>query len=135
MQTPTTILTEYSYSDNISVCNIRTYRDAIPSSVFPSIVQITNHSSKSYSLIKLENKIRVKRPFSNCEKTAIIAGVSMYGEGQWTLIKQNFSKELSTRTTVNIKDCYRNLKKKLKTPSAPKGISTRSKYVCPHCGK
>lgn len=36
-------------------------------------------------------------------------GVKMFGEGQWKQIKEHFSKELSYRTNVQIKDRWRTL--------------------------
>eukprot|EP00978_Attheya_sp_CCMP212_P009833 scaffold23434_cov53-Attheya_sp.AAC.3 len=50
--------------------------------------------------------------FTEIEKHAIKKGLELYGVGRWVDIKDYMSEELSTRTTVNIKDCYRTMVKR-----------------------
>lgn len=54
---------------------------------------------------------RKRRRYSEEEKAAIMQGVQKYGEGKWAIIKDDpqFSAILSSRTSVNIKDCYRTI--------------------------
>jgi hypothetical protein len=61
-------------------------------------------------------------------------GVSMFGEGKWASIKNAFPNELSTRTTVNIKDCYRNMKKKKDKQQMFIQLLTNHSAVCQCCG-
>jgi hypothetical protein len=75
---------------------------------------------------------RSKRLFTELEKSAINSGVRMYGEGQWCKIKRRFAAELGSRTPVNIKDCYRNMKNKEAKTMEHKTSSTP---ICECCGK
>jgi len=49
--------------------------------------------------------------FSKEEKVCIEMGVAYFGEGKWSKIKEKYAYELKDRTTVNIKDCWRTMKK------------------------
>merc|ERR1711957_388342 len=57
-----------------------------------------------------KKKIKRRRKFTDEEKEAIIEGVNKFGT-QWNLIRKEYKTILSSRTGVNIKDCYRNLTK------------------------
>jgi hypothetical protein len=70
--------------------------------------------SKKIKLEKIEHKAR-KRPekFTEEEKTAIKNGVNEYGESNWAKIKYDikYKEILNNRTSVQIKDAYRTMKK------------------------
>jgi hypothetical protein len=53
-----------------------------------------------------------RKRFTEIEKYAIKKGLELYGVGRWVDIKDYMSEELSTRTAVNIKDCYRTMVKR-----------------------
>lgn len=56
----------------------------------------------------LPSKRRKKNPFTQDEKQAILEGVQKFGQS-WSRIRKKYEKVLSSRTAVNIKDCYRNM--------------------------
>lgn len=55
---------------------------------------------------------RKRRRFTEEEKTAIKLGVRKFGFGKWSNIKDYYGEELRSRTSVDIKDCYRNMMKR-----------------------
>jgi len=60
--------------------------------------------------IKKPKAPKKRRPFTDEEKEAIRAGVYRFGVGNWKWIRINSDRVLLSRTNVNIKDCYRNMK-------------------------
>jgi hypothetical protein len=57
-------------------------------------------------------KPKKRRKFTEVEMDAICAGVRRFGKGEWNTIRINSGGVLLSRTTVNIKDCYRNMEKR-----------------------
>eukprot|EP00550_Attheya_septentrionalis_P006629 CAMPEP_0198291994 /NCGR_PEP_ID=MMETSP1449-20131203/9299_1 /TAXON_ID=420275 /ORGANISM="Attheya septentrionalis, Strain CCMP2084" /LENGTH=605 /DNA_ID=CAMNT_0043990683 /DNA_START=75 /DNA_END=1895 /DNA_ORIENTATION=+ len=53
-----------------------------------------------------------RKKFSQEEKDAIRLGIERFGVGRWAEIKVYYDVELRDRTSVNIKDCYRNMLKR-----------------------
>jgi len=53
-----------------------------------------------------------KKKFSDKEKAAIKTGVDMFGKGSWKKIKEHYDVVLVSRSTIQIKDCYRTMKRK-----------------------
>ncbi|GMH68310.1 hypothetical protein TrRE_jg5718 [Triparma retinervis] len=56
-------------------------------------------------------KKQKRRPWSQEEEACIRAGVERYGEGHWAKIRDDYSKILEGRNSVNIKDKWRNMNK------------------------
>ena len=52
-----------------------------------------------------------RRKWTKAEKNAIKQGVKQFGSHSWQKIKEEHSGELGDRTNVQIKDCYRTMKK------------------------
>ena len=52
-----------------------------------------------------------RRRFTDEEKACIASGVSIFGKGKWVEILAMYPQELGTRSNVDIKDCYRTMKK------------------------
>lgn len=88
-------------SDNNSMCDIQ---------------NCTLVKAKSDALPKrdgFDNSVStVRRPFSEDEENALIKGVQRFGEGKWALILKEYKSHFIERTGVNLKDKWRNIKKK-----------------------
>jgi len=52
---------------------------------------------------------KIKKKFTELEKSAIIEGVEKFGVGKWRKIKDEYPDVLTSRSNINIKDCYRNM--------------------------
>ena len=52
-----------------------------------------------------------RRKFTDEEKAAIKLGVEQFGTGRWVELKDFYSDVLGGRTNVQIKDCYRTMRK------------------------
>jgi hypothetical protein len=126
-----TVSTTLDISEELS----RYYRlddgDDLTLNGIPAFLQFSNNRIPS---ITGRSDTRSKRLFSPTEKSAISMGVSMFGEGKWASIKKAFPEELSTRTTVNIKDCYRNMKNKKDKQQLFSQRLNNHNAVCHCCG-
>jgi hypothetical protein len=96
-------------------------------------IDMGKQSADCKTVPAMKRNQRSKRLFTPLEKSAINSGVIMYGEGQWCQIKRRFAAELGSRTPVNIKDCYRNMKNK--EAKAMEHKTTSSTLTCECCGK
>jgi hypothetical protein len=62
--------------------------------------------------VKSQQKCYIgRRAWTNEEKRAIREGIKIFGKGQWSVIKNHFKEELADRTSSQIKDCHRTMKK------------------------
>lgn len=59
-----------------------------------------------------EKKYEGRRFWTDDEKNAIIEGVKYFGLGRWADIKKKYSEELEFRTSGQIKDCFRTMKRR-----------------------
>ena len=53
-----------------------------------------------------------RKRWTDEEKEAVRQGIAEHGVGRWALIKSDWAMELRDRTSVQIKDCYRTMKKR-----------------------
>jgi len=53
-----------------------------------------------------------RKTWTDAEKNAVIEGISRFGAGKWAQIKSEYCVTLKFRTSGQIKDCYRTLKKR-----------------------
>lgn len=60
--------------------------------------------------------VKERRPYSDEEVNAIIAGVLKHGVGKWVEIKNDYPQILRNRSSVQVKDKYRTLKRKRQLP-------------------
>ena len=72
--------------------------------------KITFEKKNAMDIKKYRNQCR-KSLFTENEKVSIMQGVSIHGEGNWKRIKNEFPLVFQKRSAVDIKDCYRNMKK------------------------
>jgi len=73
-------------------------------------VQKYSYAHSTNIVVTKPRKKRVE--FTDIEKSCIQSGVQLYGEGQWVTIKYSFLEHLRNRSECDIKDCWRNMKKK-----------------------
>jgi Myb-like DNA-binding domain len=57
-----------------------------------------------------------RNPWTEEETAALLSGMDKYGLGKWVSIKQEYGYILRNRTTVQLKDKYRNMKKNGELP-------------------
>ena len=69
---------------------------------------ISNRNSKEYNLKKYEKK---RKPFTSIEKAAIKRGIERFGVGKWSVIKNYYHNSLRDRSTIQIKDAFRTMKR------------------------
>eukprot|EP00536_Pseudo-nitzschia_multiseries_P003392 jgi/Psemu1/323002/estExt_fgenesh1_pg.C_520020 len=72
-----------------------------------SLSSPARHSKKSQ-----EKSYEGRRLWSDVEKNAVIDGIIKFGIGNWATIKRNEAVILRDRTSGQIKDCYRTMKKR-----------------------
>mmetsp|Transcript_74266 Transcript_74266/g.208474 ORF Transcript_74266/g.208474 Transcript_74266/m.208474 type:complete len:498 (-) Transcript_74266:265-1758(-) len=63
-----------------------------------------------------EKKYQGKRPWSAEEKNAIIEGIRSYGLSKWAIIKDKYDVLFELRTSGQIKDCFRTMRRKGEIP-------------------
>jgi len=84
--------------------------------VLPTVrrrIQVTELSSPTKKIKKSQVKMyEGRRNWSDSEKKAVIDGVIRWGVGNWSQIKTNDAVILGNRTSGQIKDCYRTMKKR-----------------------
>lgn len=71
----------------------------------------SSSSSPQGSIISTLSTKRKRRFWTQEEKQAVLDGVKNWGVGNWAAIKVEFNDVLASRTAVQIKDCYRTLRK------------------------
>lgn len=59
-----------------------------------------------------DGRVKKRRPFTEREVGALKKGVAKFGKGSWAEIKQEYAEILRNRTTVQLKDKWRNMEKK-----------------------
>lgn len=59
-----------------------------------------------------DGRVKKRRPFTEREIGALKKGVAKYGKGCWAEIKSEYAEILRNRTTVQLKDKWRNMEKK-----------------------
>ena len=67
-------------------------------------------------------RMKTHRPWTLAEVRALVDGVSFHGRGQWADIKASAGEVLGTRSSVDVKDKWRNL---LRISSLPTGTEPR----------
>lgn len=67
-----------------------------------------------------------RRFWGETETTYLILGVKLYGKGEWAKIIDRFKSKFDNRTSVQLKDKYRNLEK---TPSEMKRLEKNAKKI------
>ena len=67
-------------------------------------------------------RMKTHRPWTLAEVRALVDGVSLHGRGQWADIKASAGEVLGTRSSVDVKDKWRNL---LRISSLPQGTEPR----------
>ena len=85
-----------------------------------NLKDLSNSKSKNASLNKKKSHHKKtnqnhtpmsKKTWSENETIKLVLGVEVYGKGQWARIKVEYKAEFKDRTTVNMKDKYRNLER------------------------
>lgn len=59
-----------------------------------------------------QKKYEGRKVWTDAEKTAVIEGMKYVGIGKWAEIKKEYAEILKFRTSGQIKDCYRTMKKR-----------------------
>jgi len=70
-------------------------------------------------------KYEGRRQWTEEEKNAIKEGIVQIGYGKWALIKEHFEPILNDRTSGQIKDCVRTMKKKGDLDAIPEAWPSR----------
>ena len=71
--------------------------------------KISNQKSKK-TISKLKKiKCSSRKPWTENETIQLLVGVEIYGHGEWAKIKEENRETFQERTSVNLKDRYRNL--------------------------
>ncbi len=58
-----------------------------------------------------DGRVRKRRPWTDGEIVALQVGVQKFGKGCWADIKQEYAETLRNRTTVQLKDKWRNIER------------------------
>mmetsp|Transcript_14742 Transcript_14742/g.19060 ORF Transcript_14742/g.19060 Transcript_14742/m.19060 type:complete len:115 (-) Transcript_14742:1181-1525(-) len=74
-------------------------------------------------------KKKQRKFFTQEEINAIFAGVQQFGEGKWTKIKESRADLFGERTTLDLKDKWRNIKKRPASNKEAAGKKKKEKKV------